>query len=262
MSFCVTIVGFDVVLAFLWPSQSKEAASPGLAIGLVLLGATAGIAPADSSRNRSCAPMTAAWRGYRPRFFLRIAFAQTAALFGFVGCLIALVTAAISPCGNVERCEQLASRIRGDCEGREAIRRSGVARTGAASGGQASTFTKRGPAGPGACGKPLDGLLPNGIPCGQVRRRHRSRWLRSGRLVGKGGTGRRPKRADQQQCPGTGSPLGGSTAERRPTGRGAGRRPKRADQQQCPGTGSPLGRSTAERRPTGRGGGFRSQRQR
>lgn len=89
MSFCLAIVGFGVVLAFLWPSQSKEAASPGLAIGLVVLGAAAGIAGRLIEKPLLCTDdRSLAW-SYRVRFFLRIAFAESAALFGFVGFFIA-----------------------------------------------------------------------------------------------------------------------------------------------------------------------------
>jgi F0F1-type ATP synthase membrane subunit c/vacuolar-type H+-ATPase subunit K len=88
MSFCLAIVGFGVVLAFLWPSQSKEAASPGLAIGLVLLGAAAGIAGRFIEKPLVCTDDRSLAGSYRARFFLRIAFADTGALFGFVGFFI------------------------------------------------------------------------------------------------------------------------------------------------------------------------------
>jgi F0F1-type ATP synthase membrane subunit c/vacuolar-type H+-ATPase subunit K len=89
MSFCLAIVSFGVVLAFLWPSQSKEAASPGLAIGLVLLGATAGIAGRFIEKPLLCTDDRSLAASYRGRFFLRIACAESAALFGFVGFFIA-----------------------------------------------------------------------------------------------------------------------------------------------------------------------------
>ena len=91
MSFCLAIVMFGVVLAFLWPSQSKEAASPGLAIGLLVLGAIAGIAGRQIEKPLLCADDGSLVVSYRTRFFLRIAFAESAALFGFVGFFIASV---------------------------------------------------------------------------------------------------------------------------------------------------------------------------
>jgi F0F1-type ATP synthase membrane subunit c/vacuolar-type H+-ATPase subunit K len=91
LSFCLAIVMFGVVLAFLWPSQSKEPDSPGLAIGLVGLGLAAGIMGRFVEKPLVCANDSALVGSYRARFFVRIAFAESAALFGFVGFFIASV---------------------------------------------------------------------------------------------------------------------------------------------------------------------------
>ncbi len=91
MSFCLSLVMYGVVVAILWPSKSKEAASPGLAFGLVVLGASAGIAGRFVEGPLLCTDDGSLAGSYRTRFFLRIAFADSAALFGFVGSVIASV---------------------------------------------------------------------------------------------------------------------------------------------------------------------------
>src|SRR5262249_14829674 len=91
MSFCLALIMFGVVLAFLWPSQSKEAADPGFAIVLIVLGATAGIAGRFVEKPLLCTDDRSLVGSYRTRFFLRIAFAESAALFGFVGFFVASV---------------------------------------------------------------------------------------------------------------------------------------------------------------------------
>jgi F0F1-type ATP synthase membrane subunit c/vacuolar-type H+-ATPase subunit K len=91
LSFCLAIVMFGVVLTFLWPAQSKEPDSPGLAIGLIGLGLLAGITGRFLEKPLACADDSALAGSYRTRFFLRVAFAESAALFGFVGFFIASV---------------------------------------------------------------------------------------------------------------------------------------------------------------------------
>lgn len=91
VTFCAAIVMFGVVLAFLWPSQSSEPDSPGLAMGLIGLGVAAGIAGRFVERPLVCTDDVALAGSYRTRFFVRIAFAEIAALFGFVGFFVASV---------------------------------------------------------------------------------------------------------------------------------------------------------------------------
>lgn len=91
MSFCIALVLFGVVLVFLWPSQSKEAPSPGLALGLIAVGLLSGVAGRVAETRLDCADDLQLAVSYRTRFFLRIAFSESAALFGFVGFFIASV---------------------------------------------------------------------------------------------------------------------------------------------------------------------------
>ena len=91
ITFCMGIVMFGIVLAFLWPSQSKEPHSPPLALGLVALGMIAAVVGWAVERPLVCTDDASLAGSYRTRFFLRIAFAESAALFGFVGFFIASV---------------------------------------------------------------------------------------------------------------------------------------------------------------------------
>jgi hypothetical protein len=85
MSFCLALVMFGVVLVFLWPSQSEETPAPGFAIALMLLGLFSSVSGRVVEKPLDCADDVHLAMSYRGRFFLRIAFAQAAALFGFVG---------------------------------------------------------------------------------------------------------------------------------------------------------------------------------
>jgi len=89
MSFCVALLMFGVVLAVLWPEQSKNSPVPGVAIGLVLAGLIAGLAVRFIERPLDCTDDRRLAAAYRVRFFLRIALAESAALFGFVGFFLA-----------------------------------------------------------------------------------------------------------------------------------------------------------------------------
>ena len=91
MSFCLALVLFGVVLAFLWPAQSKEPESPGLAVLILGLGIAAGVAGRFVEKPLVCTDDASLAGSYRTRFFVRIAFAETAAVFGFVGFFIASV---------------------------------------------------------------------------------------------------------------------------------------------------------------------------
>ena len=85
LSYCFGVIAFGVALVFLWPSQSAQPKSPGVAIGLLVLGAALAIVgrviekPLDCTGDRQLAGT------YRVRFFVRIACSEAAALFGFVG---------------------------------------------------------------------------------------------------------------------------------------------------------------------------------
>jgi F0F1-type ATP synthase membrane subunit c/vacuolar-type H+-ATPase subunit K len=91
VTFCVALGMFGVVLVFLWPSQSKESDSPGFAIFLLALGVAAGIVGRIVEKPLACTNDISLAASYRTRFFLRIAFAESAALFGFVGFFTASV---------------------------------------------------------------------------------------------------------------------------------------------------------------------------
>jgi len=85
MSFCLALIMFGVVLVFLWPSQSKEPPAPGFAIGLLLVGVAASVAGRIVEKPLDCTDDRTLAASYGTRFFLRIAFSESAALFGFVG---------------------------------------------------------------------------------------------------------------------------------------------------------------------------------
>src|SRR5205814_6537035 len=91
ITFCMAIVMFGIVLTFLWPSQSEEPHSAPLALGLLALGVVAAIVGWVVEQPLVCTDDATLARSYRTRFFLRIAFAESAALFGFVGFFTASV---------------------------------------------------------------------------------------------------------------------------------------------------------------------------
>lgn len=84
-TFCLAVAGFGIVLVFLWPSQSDEPRVPGMAFGLLVLGAVAGVAGRFIEKPLDCTTDRRLAGSYRVRFFARIAFSEAAALFGFVG---------------------------------------------------------------------------------------------------------------------------------------------------------------------------------
>jgi len=84
-TFCVAIVGYGIVLEFLYPSYGHTQRGPfGLAAGLLIAGAVAGLAGPRIERPLDCTDDRRLAGSYRTRFFLRIAFSEVAALFGFV----------------------------------------------------------------------------------------------------------------------------------------------------------------------------------
>jgi len=91
VTFCLAIVMFGVVLVFLWPSQSKEPDSPGFASFLLGLGVAAAVVGRLVEKPLVCRSDASLASSYRTRFFLRIAFAESAAMFGFVGFFTASV---------------------------------------------------------------------------------------------------------------------------------------------------------------------------
>lgn len=86
VSFCFAIAAFGVVVAVLYRS-SEAIADPAtdVAIGLLVLGAVSPLLGRRVERPLNCDDDTTLAADYRARFFLRIAFAEVAALFGFVG---------------------------------------------------------------------------------------------------------------------------------------------------------------------------------
>jgi hypothetical protein len=91
VTFCLALVMFGVVLVFLWPSQSQQPDAPGFAGFLLALGVVAGIVGRLVEKPLVCTNDASLAGSYRTRFFLRIAFAESAALFGFVGFFTASV---------------------------------------------------------------------------------------------------------------------------------------------------------------------------
>src|SRR3954447_25097233 len=72
ITFCIALVMFGVVLAFLWPAQSKEPDSPQLAIGLIGLGVAAAVVGRVVEKPLVCTDDGSLAASYRTRFFLRI----------------------------------------------------------------------------------------------------------------------------------------------------------------------------------------------
>jgi len=86
VSFCLSIALFGVVLAVLYPSSKPPADPPiAVAIGLLVLGGVSFAAGQRAERPLNCESDVKLAGSYRTRFFLRMAFSQAAALFGFVG---------------------------------------------------------------------------------------------------------------------------------------------------------------------------------
>jgi len=83
MAFVAAILLFGVVLSFMDAGETEP--SPGLAVGLLALGVLAGIMGRVVERPLDCTSDQKLAASYRTRFFIRIAFSETAALFGFVG---------------------------------------------------------------------------------------------------------------------------------------------------------------------------------
>jgi cbb3-type cytochrome oxidase subunit 3 len=87
-SFAMSLVLIGVVVIALADSEPAEADRPAasvVAAGVVAYGALSLFAPRLIERPLDCSDETALVSGYRTRLFLRIAFANAAALIGFVG---------------------------------------------------------------------------------------------------------------------------------------------------------------------------------
>ncbi len=86
LSFCVAIVMFGVVLAFLHAgAEPVPDPSTGVAVILLVVGALGILVEPLVEKPLRCDSDQQLAASYRARFFLRIAFSEAAALFGFVG---------------------------------------------------------------------------------------------------------------------------------------------------------------------------------
>jgi len=86
LTFTLALAMFGVVLAVLYPS-SKPPRDPAtaLVIGLLVLGVVGLVLGMRIEKPLDCTDDLRLATTYRQRFFLRIAFAEAAALYGFVG---------------------------------------------------------------------------------------------------------------------------------------------------------------------------------
>jgi hypothetical protein len=85
-TFCSAVILYGVVVEALY-SSSKPLSQPatGVAVGLLIAGAVAALVEPRIERPLDCTDPARLAGSYRTRFFLRIAFSEVAALFGFVG---------------------------------------------------------------------------------------------------------------------------------------------------------------------------------
>jgi F0F1-type ATP synthase membrane subunit c/vacuolar-type H+-ATPase subunit K len=87
-SFVTALIMFGVVLLFIGGSSESEPSGPStsvVAAGVLAYGLISLVLPRLIERPLSCEGEAALVSGYRTRFFLRVAFAEAAALLGFVG---------------------------------------------------------------------------------------------------------------------------------------------------------------------------------
>lgn len=82
------LIGLVVALTVSGTSQAGGPSSPVVAAGVAAYGVFSLVAPRLFERPLDCTADAALVSGYRTRLFLRIAFAQAAALLGFVGAFL------------------------------------------------------------------------------------------------------------------------------------------------------------------------------
>ncbi len=86
LSFSLALVMFGVVLALLYPSSPPPRDPPTTVVtGLLVFSGIVALLATRIERPLDCTDDAKLAGSYRSRFFLRIAFAESAALFGFVG---------------------------------------------------------------------------------------------------------------------------------------------------------------------------------
>ena len=86
LSFCVALVLFGVVLAVIYNGEEPvQDSSTALVVGLLLLAAVGLLVERRLEQPLRCEDDRSLADSYPTRFFLRVAFAEAAALFGFVG---------------------------------------------------------------------------------------------------------------------------------------------------------------------------------
>lgn len=88
-SYVVALVVFGVVLAVIAGGMEPGGTStPAVTAGITAIGALSIVLPRLVERPLDCSSEGALLGGYRTRFFLRLAFADAAALVGFVGAIL------------------------------------------------------------------------------------------------------------------------------------------------------------------------------
>ena len=91
LAFCFALFSFGVVLALIYPGERPLRDPPtALAAGLLFLGAIGLALEPRLERPLLCTNDGTLVGSYRTRLFLRIAFAEACALFGFVGFFLTL----------------------------------------------------------------------------------------------------------------------------------------------------------------------------
>lgn len=86
LSFAGALVAFGVVLAVLYPTSHPPRDPPtAVVVGLLAFGAIGVLVEPRLERGLDCTDDTTLAGTFRARFFLRMAFANAAALYGFVG---------------------------------------------------------------------------------------------------------------------------------------------------------------------------------
>jgi hypothetical protein len=88
-SVVMTLVAFGVVLALIAGGMEPDGTSTSVvAAGVAMIGALSLVLPRVVEQPLDCSSEGALVGGYRTRFFLRVAFAEAAALAGFVGAFL------------------------------------------------------------------------------------------------------------------------------------------------------------------------------
>jgi F0F1-type ATP synthase membrane subunit c/vacuolar-type H+-ATPase subunit K len=122
MTFCIALALIGLVIALLYPSSAPPADPPDSLCELPAAPrCRRGVANASHRATLNCTDDSTLASSYRARFFLRVAFANAAALFGFIGFFLTNewwpypVGLAIAACGLI-RAAPTRERLRRDQE--------------------------------------------------------------------------------------------------------------------------------------------------